>query len=112
MVYLTLRGMTTARTAKLAAPEVQIAEVHPGGAIALRGAPTDAVRTFKQRGASLRLLVKWLSTQGLEGLPGRDVSDHEIAAYGCALAAWQWHRGTPAWMMPAEPPFHPFDFVC
>lgn len=112
MVYLTLRGMTIARTARLVAPEGQIVEVHPGGAMALRGAPVDAVRTFKRCAASRRMLVQWLASQGLKGVPEHDVSDHEIAAYGCALAAWQWHRGTPVWLTPADRPVHPFDFAC
>lgn len=50
MAYLTLRGMSLARgLGHIIRPAPQIAEVHPGGALLLRGAPLNAVRTLKKR---------------------------------------------------------------
>ncbi len=112
MAFLTLRGLGVARALGLAAPEARLVEVHPGGALALRGAPVGALRRMKRDGRARLELLRWLAARGLEGLPREPGSDHEVAAFGCALGAWQWSQGHAAWSVPAEPPLHPFDFAC
>jgi hypothetical protein len=114
MAYLTLRGIAVARSvATICEPPPRIVEIHPGGTLALRGAPIDLVKTFKRRPASRRRLLGWLDENGLRGasrLAG--ASDHQVAACAAALAAWHWSRGRPAWIAPADPPLHPYDFAC
>lgn len=114
MAYLTLRGMAVARSlGSLPVPAPEIAEVHPGGAMRLRGAPLDAVLAFKNSPGSRQELLQWLEAQGLEGAAALDPSsDHLIAACAAALAAWQWSSGTPAWIHPPDPPFHPYPILC
>ena len=112
MAYLTLRGVAVARAVGLVAPRARIVEVHPGGAMVLRGAPAEAVRTMKQHASSRRTVVRWLTSQGITGLPREGVSDHEVASFACALAAWKWMRGHPVWQAAASLPLHPYDFVC
>ncbi len=48
----------------------------------------------------------------MNGLLEGALSDHEVAAYGCALAAWQWGARSPVWRTAAALPHHPYDFVC
>lgn len=114
MVYLTLRGVSVARLLSGIGPRApRIVEVHPGASLALRGAPVADVRAFKQEVAARRRLLRWLERQGLGGAAGLDPSsDHLVAACGCALAAWKWATGEPAWVHAAEQPLHPFDFAC
>ena len=78
----------------------------------LRGAPPDDVRELKRSARSRRALVQWLSTQSVRGLPSEPATDHELAAYGCALAAWRWSLGTPSWVAASEGPLSPYDFAC
>lgn len=113
MAYLTLRGISVARLLKALAVPVVIVEVHPGAAFALRGAPIEAVRTFKQDLESRLVLLSWLAQQGLKGLYEQaSVTDHYVAAAAAALAAWKWHKGDSIWLHAAEPLLHPFDFAC
>ena len=112
MAYLTLRGIAVARAIEMSSPEIRIVEVHPGAAMALRGASVDDVRTFKTDPSSRGRLASWLSTQGVTGLPGEPATDHELAACACALAAWQWSLGSPAWLAEAHGPLSPYDFAC
>jgi len=86
---------------------------NPGGAFALHGAPVADVRQFKNKAESRGRLLSWLEQQGMHGVAGcNDSSDHLVAACGCALAAWCWHRGQSVWLAPAQPPIHPFDYCC
>jgi predicted nuclease with RNAse H fold len=112
MAYLTLRGVVVARLLAQSFPGVRIVEVHPGGAMVLRGAPAADVVNLKRHVNSRRSLVSWLANQGLLTESAEVPSDHEVAAYACALAAWDWSRGRPAWRAEAASPVHPFDFVC
>jgi predicted nuclease with RNAse H fold len=112
MVYLTLRGVSVARTIMLEVPLAHIVEVHPGGVMALRGAPIDAVKTFRRSLESRAGLLEWLKKQGLKKLPRDKASDHIVAAYACALGAWRWRAGDTAWVARAEPPHRPYDYAC
>jgi predicted nuclease with RNAse H fold len=115
MVYLTLRGLAVARGSQLLGGpgEVRVVETHPGAAMALAGAPIDAVRGFRENLENRRHLLQWLTDQGLRGI-GRHLvtSDHSVAACAAAWATWRWSRGESTWLYPAEPPHHPFDFAC
>lgn len=114
MVYLTLRGLAVARL--IAGAEgglIRVAEVHPGAAMALGGAPVDAVKSFKSDPEARQALLQWLEGEGLRGVCGEaNPADHYVAACACALAAWKWARNRSAWLWPACAPHHPFDFAC
>jgi predicted nuclease with RNAse H fold len=113
MAYLTLRGIVVARSLRLARDDIQIVEVHPGGTMALRGAPTAAVAGLKHHESARRALLAWLQRQGLKGISAAaKPSDHYVAACAAALAAWKWHRNEAVWRHPAAPPHHPFDYAC
>lgn len=113
MVYLTLRGMTVARMLEGAvSPPPRIVEVHPGVAMAARGAEAEVVRAMKGEPEARRELLAWLEGQGLAGVVERECpTDHYVAACAAALAAWRWGRGESVWLHPAEPPWHPYDFA-
>ena len=114
MVYLTLRGVALSRvlTSALEPPPV-IVEVHPGAAMALRGAPASSLQTYKrQDAASCTALARWLERNGLIGLPDLSREPDSVDACAGALAVWRWHRGESVWRRGAQPPFHPFDFAC
>ena len=113
MAYLTLRGVAVSRTlGAMGRRAPRIVEVHPGAAMALRGAPIADVRAFKRdEGARARLLA-WLDARGLRGAKALKRSpDHLVAACACALAAWRWSEGDAAWLEPAAPRAHPYDFA-
>ena len=113
MAYLTLRGVAVSRAlGAMDRRAPRIVEVHPGAALALRGAPIADVRAFKRDGAARARLLAWLDARGLRGAKARrDAPDHLVAACACALAAWRWSEGDAAWLEPAAPPAHPFDFA-
>jgi predicted nuclease with RNAse H fold len=117
MSYLTLRGVALTRAIMLWAAERErapaIVEVHPGGAMALRGAPIDDLRRIKQSADSRQRVLDWLTAGHLVDVPSQLAeTDHLIAACGCALAASGWIRGEPVWCTSTDPPLHPFDFAC
>ena len=123
MAYLTLRGMAVARGLELTVgeitaaekpgTEIALAEVHPGGALILRGAPVQAVRGLKSDPSSRQVLLEWMETQGMTGAASlKSADDHLVAACAAALGAWGWMQGQPAWLHPAQPPLHPYDYVC
>jgi hypothetical protein len=112
MAYLTLRGIALARAIGVCFPRTSVVEVHPGAAMALRGAPVKDVRSFRKERASRRRLASWLAGQGVHGLPLEPGTDHELAACACALAAWRWNLRRPAWLAEASGPLHPFPFAC
>ncbi len=115
MSYLTLRGIALTRLLEKIEPplKLRIVEVHPGAVMLLRNAPPEAVKGLKRDGLMRQRLLEWLGDNGLEGLPRRaDPGDHFVAACAAALGAWAWARGNPAWIHPADPPLHPYDFAC
>jgi predicted nuclease with RNAse H fold len=112
MVYLTLRGVILARSLTALRADCHLVEVHPAGAMVLRGASAADLRRLKKTAAARRSLLGWLAAQGLVGLPPVVTDDHTLAAYAAALAAWDWSRRRACWVHPALPPEHPYDFAC
>lgn len=115
MVYLTLRGLAVARGLQLLGGpgQIRVVETHPGAAMALGGAPIDAVRAFRDSQEDRDRLVRWLMNQGLRGIECEFVTtDHSIAACAAAWATWRWNQGQPNWVFRAAVPHHPFDFAC
>ncbi|WP_017942529.1 MULTISPECIES: DUF429 domain-containing protein [unclassified Thioalkalivibrio] len=113
MAYLTLRGVAVSRMLGSERPDARLVEVHPTVAMVLRGASVATLKAMKHEPEARRELLAWLEGQGLHGVCDLDqASDHSVAACAAALAAWQWRQGKPAWIHPAEPPLHPFDFAC
>ena len=109
MAYLTLRGVTLTR---LLAGR-RLVEVHPGAVLLLRGAARADVAGFKRDPQARLRLLDWMEARGLDNLPRQAwPSDHFVAACAAALGAWDWALGKPAWIHPAEPPLHPYDFAC
>ena len=88
-------------------------EVHPAAALALGGAPVEAVCSLKAAPAARQVLLRWLEGEELQGVCRQaNPSDHYVASCACALAAWKWSRGRASWLWPARPPYHPYDFSC
>ena len=114
MAYLTLRGISVCRFLESQPnKKISIVEVHPSGAMALRGAPVKAIKEMKRSTKSKQTLLQWLENQGLNGIDlSGSVSDHYVAACAAALAAWKWHLGDSVWVFKSEMPFHPYDFAC
>ncbi|WP_018145784.1 DUF429 domain-containing protein [Thioalkalivibrio sp. AKL6] len=113
MAYLTLRGVAVSRMLRSERPDARVVEVHPTVAMALRGATIATLKAMKRTSEARRELLAWLERKGLSGVRDLDrASDHSVAACAAGLAAWQWSQGKPAWIYPAEPPQHPFDFAC
>ena len=114
MAYLTLRGISVCRFLESHPnKKINILEVHPSGAMALRGAPIKSIRKMKSSTRAKQTLLHWLENQGLNGINlSGSVSDHYVAACAAALAAWKWHLGESVWVFKSEMPFHPYDFVC
>lgn len=114
MAYLTLRGIALARMFLSISPRTpRIVEVHPSATMALRGAPISDLLNLKQNPLARRALLKWLESQGLNGVSTfKPASDHYVAACAAALAAWKWSRRESVWLEPAQFPFHPFDYAC
>lgn len=115
MVYLTLRGVSLARTIQMSQVQVgiRIVEVHPGAAMLLRGAASADLASVKKEARARLRLLDWLGDQGLNGIPRPDdVTDHFVMACAGSLAAWSWAAGSPSWCFPASPPLHPYDFAC
>ena len=114
MAYLTLRGISVCRFLESHPnKKINILEVHPSGAMALRGAPIKSIRKMKSSTRAKQTLLHWLENQGFNGINlSGSVSDHYVAACAAALAAWKWHLGESVWVFKSEMPFHPYDFVC
>jgi predicted nuclease with RNAse H fold len=114
MAYLTLRGISVCRFLESHPnKKISIVEVHPSGAMALRGAPIKSIRKVKSNTRAKQTLLQWLEKQGLNGIDlSGSVSDHYVAACAAALAAWKWHLGKSVWVFKSEMPFHPYDFAC
>jgi len=114
MAYLTLRGTAIARIlSSFPEPKPEIVEVHPGAAMALRGAPIADLRAYKMDPAAQQRLLGWLKRQGLDFKDMyKPLDSHHVDACAAALAAWKWHKGDAVWVEPASPPHHPFDYAC
>lgn len=112
MAYLSLRGISLSRMLGSTHPDTAIVEVHPFGSLALSGAPIEDLKAVKKETSARIRIASWLSNNGLSGLPEQPYSDHELAAFGAAWAAWKWQTGEASWVAPAEPPFHPHAFAC
>jgi len=114
MAYLTLRGISVSRFLESHSnKKIKIVEVHPSGAMALRGAPVESVKAMKNSTVARQTLLQWLENQGLKGIDvSGSVLDHYVAACAAALAAWKWYLGKSAWLFKSEMPFHPYDFTC
>jgi predicted nuclease with RNAse H fold len=115
MAYLTLRGMSLARSLEwqCRGQRLAIAEVHPGATLALRQAPVAEVLAVKAQPQARLALWDWLRTQYIADLPARaSLSDHLIMACASAIAAFDWSAGSSRWLRKAEPPQHPYDVAC
>ena len=113
MAYLTLRGISVAHQLLTIPSRPSIVEVHPGAVMALRGAPIDAVRSFKKSPEARMQLLNWLEQQGLQSVVQDEFpTDHYVAACAAALATWKWSLQESVWLHSADPPAHPFDFAC
>lgn len=115
MAYLTLRGVAVAHGLRMldGPGTLQVIETHPGAALVLGGAPIDAVRGFKADPEARLRLLHWMKERGLSGIENSLVTtDHVLAAVAAAWATWHWSRKESAWLFPANPPRHPFDFAC
>ena len=89
MAYLTLRGISVAHQLLTIPRRPSIVEVHPGAVMALRGAPIDAVRSFKKSLEARMQLLNWLEQQGLQSVVQDEFpTDHYVAACAAALATW------------------------
>ncbi|TDL75777.1 DUF429 domain-containing protein [Rhodococcus qingshengii] len=119
MVYLTLRGIKLTReieNMKTFNP-ISIVEVHPGAAIGSRLPQEDFpyVLKYKQDLSSRCFIRNWLGEQQLTQLPKSIVEEsHIIDACAAALSAWHWRDPLfkPKWLLPANPPLHPYDYCC
>lgn len=115
MVYVTLRGIVLAQTIKkLRTPhQVQVVEVHPGAALCFRNAPLNAILNFSKDARARHVLYKWLvSSHQIRHLRiPSPCPSHFIAACAGAVAARDWHIGKSAWLVPAQPPWHPYAFA-
>ena len=114
MSYLTLRGISVARSLENIKPRApRIVEVHPGASLALRGASVRDIRRFKEDGSARLNILRFLEDQGLDGVGNVGITSHHlISACAGALSAWAWASGNAVWIAQAEPPYHPYDFVC
>lgn len=112
MAYLTLRGVQLAGMIESMHPTARILEVHPFGSLVLAGLDPAHANMVKRDPGSRTALLNALPSLGLQHLPTRIRTDHELAALGAAHAAWHWRKGTPAWHSTAEPPHHPYPMAC
>lgn len=119
MVYLTLRGIRLSREISGIVPAhpISIVEVHPGAVMGSRVHPKELsfVLTYKQEIESRDFLLKWLTHQGLKGIPSLVAEEtHSLDACAAALGAWHWKDSaySPKWLFPADPPLHPFVYCC
>ena len=121
MVYLTLRGIKLTREIENLSNRnpIYIVEVHPGAVIGSR-LPQEGleyVLNYKQEQneAARSFLRNWMSEHHLTELPEFiDKESHLIDACAAALGAWHWKDPAyqPRWLLPANPPLHPYDFCC
>ncbi|MDR7079237.1 putative nuclease with RNAse H fold [Neobacillus niacini] len=121
MVYLTLRGIKLTREIENLSNQnpISIVEVHPGAVIGSRlpREEVEYVLNYKQeQNQAVRSFLRdWMIDQNVTGLPMFiDIESHFIDACAAALGAWHWKDPAfqPRWLLPANPPLHPYDFCC
>jgi uncharacterized protein len=119
MVYLTLRGIKLTREIEnlWSQNPISIVEVHPGAVMGSRISPIDLeyVLRYKQEMSSRSFIKNWLWEQQVTQLPSYiDEESHMIDACAAALGAWHWKDPLfePKWLLPANPPLHPYDYCC
>lgn len=119
MVYLTLRGIKLSREIGNISSDypISIVEVHPGAVIGSRLPQEDLnlVLNYKQELTARSYIRNWLGEQKLRQLPDFiDQESHTIDACAAALGAWHWKDSSlkPKWLLPANPPLHPYDYCC
>lgn len=114
MSYLTLRGISVARSLEFLKPKPpRIVEVHPGASLALRGASVKDIRRLKEDSSARLNILRFLEGQGLVGVVNVGITSHHlISACAAALSTWAWSSGNTVWIAQAEPPYHPYDFAC
>jgi uncharacterized protein len=119
MVYLTLRGIKLTREIVNLNTQnpVSIVEVHPGAVIGSRllSGDLEYVLTYKQNQIARAFLRDWMRDQALMGLPEFiEEESHMIDSCAAALGAWHWKDPAfgPKWLLPANPPLHPYDYCC
>lgn len=119
MVYLTLRGIKLTREIEnlWSQNPISIVEVHPGAVMGSRISPIDLeyVLRYKQEMSSRSFIKNWLGEQQVTQLPSYiDEESHMIDACAAALGAWHWKDPLfePKWLLPVNPPLHPYDYCC
>ena len=114
MAYLTLRGISVARSLENIKPRIpRIVEVHPGASLALRGASAKDIRRLRGDGLARLNILRFLQDQGLDGVGDVGItSPHLISACAAALSAWAWVSDKSVWIAKADLPYHPYDFAC
>jgi hypothetical protein len=68
--------------------------------------------TFKADPLQRRALLNRPQAQRMTNLPTEKVGSDSVAALGAALAARRSSSSDRPWQARAEPPFHPYPFVC
>ncbi|MFP7300205.1 DUF429 domain-containing protein [Neobacillus niacini] len=119
MVYLTLRGIKLTREIENLTSQnpISLVEVHPGAVIGSRISQEDLeyVLKYKQEFPARSFIKNWLEDHHLANLPSFiDEESHMIDACAAALGAWHWKDPCfkPKWLLPANPPLHPYDYCC
>ncbi|NUM72238.1 MAG: DUF429 domain-containing protein, partial [Ignavibacteriaceae bacterium] len=111
-VYLTMRGISLARLLGIVLPGIKVAEVHPAGSMVLNGFDPGLVREIK-RDANAReeILLRMEEIFRFRNFH-ETADDHYIASLGALLAARGLAVNEVMWLKKAEPPVHPFDYLC
>ncbi len=114
MSYLTLRGISVARSLESIEPRTpRIVEVHPAASLGLRGASVRDIKRFKEDASARLNILRFLEDHGLDRVGNVGITSHHlISACAGALSAWAWGSGNAVWIAKAEPPYHPYDFAC
>jgi len=112
MVYLTMRGISLARLLGIILPGIKIAEVHPAGSMVLNGFDPGLVREIKRDAhAREEILLRMEEIFRFRNFH-ETADDHYIASLGALLAARGLAVNEVMWLKKAEPPVHPFDYLC
>ncbi|MCK6606610.1 MAG: DUF429 domain-containing protein [Ignavibacteriaceae bacterium] len=112
MVYLTMRGISLARLLGIVLPGIKVAEVHPAGSMVLNGFDPGLVREIKRDAhAREEILLRMEEIFRFRNFH-ETADDHYIASLGALLAARGLAVNEIKWLKKAEPPVHPFDYLC
>jgi predicted nuclease with RNAse H fold len=112
MAYLSLRGISLARALEQTV-EATILEAHPTSAMLFRDIPESVATNIVDSAGARRAAATRLTDLASDALPATLVqSDHTVAALAAATAGADLAHGTPRWRFEADPPHHPYDFVC